>query len=268
MTEHAGAKSVPLLVEPQPLRILFYDIETAPMKAYIWSPKQDFIPYNQVISDSFMLCWGAKWSDGAKVLSSKLTPEEVAEADDSRIVRELADLVRQADIVCAHNGDRFDIPRLNARLLLNSLEPVPPVESIDTLKLAKKSIGVAHYNLDALARALGLGTKIKTDFDLWLNVLAGSEVAMQRMVRYCRNDVVLLEKVFDRLRPYVRSLRRLMDGEGSFCPFCGSRQYERRGTRRTNAGNQQRYRCLNDDCGRYFHHKTSDANKREMRVTP
>lgn len=266
--EHSGAVSVPLVVSPRPLRILFYDIETAPMQAYVWSAKQDFIPHNQIISDSYMLCWGAKWSDGAKVLSAKLTPEEVAASDDSRIVTELAALVAQADIVCAHNGDRFDIPRLNARLTIHGLEPLPPVESVDTLKLAKKSLGLAHYNLDSLARVLGLGSKIKTDFDLWRDVMAGNEVAMQRMVRYCRNDVVLLEKVFDRLRPYVKGLRRLVDGEGSFCPFCGSRDFERRGERRTNAGNQQRFHCLNRECGRYFHHKTSDANKRDMRVTP
>lgn len=270
MGELSGAESVPLVVaDPQPLRILFFDIETAPMRAYIWSPKQDYIPHNQVISDSFMLCWAAKWNDGSKVMSAKLTPEEVAEADDSRIAAALADLVREADLVCAHNGDRFDVPRLNARLLMNGLEPVPPVESLDTLKLAKKSIGVAHYNLDALARALGLGTKIKTDFDLWLKVLEGSEVAMQHMTRYCRNDVVLLEKVFERLRPYARGLRRLTGGgEGAFCPYCGSREFERRGTRHNSAGSQQRFHCLNDECGRYFHHKTSDAGKREMRPTP
>jgi len=94
----------------QPLRILFYDIETAPGQAFVWSAKTRYIPHTMMIHPPFMLCWAAKWSDNRTVMSSYSTPEEeIREKDDERIVTELADLLRQADIIVAHNGDRFDL---------------------------------------------------------------------------------------------------------------------------------------------------------------
>jgi hypothetical protein len=236
--------------KPEHLKVLFYDLETSPMKAYVWGAKVDWIPHNQIIHESFLFCWGYKWLGDKRVRTAKLTRPEVLAQDDSRIVAELADAVREADIVVAHNADRFDIPRLNTRLLLQGLEPTGPVDSIDTLKLARKNFGFTHNKLDHLARHLGLGTKIKTDFELWENVYNGDEVAMQRMVRYCRQDVVLLEQVFEKLRPYVKGLRRLWDAPGDTCPNCGGSHFQRRGYHRTQASTFVKVQC--QDCGRYF----------------
>lgn len=256
MTEQTGGQGVVLTMpQPEPLRVLFLDIETAPMITYSWQAKTDYISHEKVIQDPFVLCWAAKWSDQAGVKSAKLTPDECASQADARIVDELADLIREADLVCAHNGDRFDVPRVNARLMLHSLEPLGPVTSIDTLALARKSLGLSHYNLDSLARQLGLGSKIKTDFDLWKDAMHGDELAMQRMVRYCRNDVVLLEKVFYRMRPYVRGLARMVDRAGEGCPHCGSPEIMKRGPYRTQASTFQRYQC--QSCLRYFRSRTA-----------
>ena len=110
---------------------------------------------------------------------------------------------------------------------------------------------------------MGLGAKIKTDFELWEQVYHGDEVAMQSMVKYCRHDVVLLAQVFEKLLPHVTRLRRLVDGEGTFCPYCGSTQLIRRGHARTQAGTFVKYQCI--DCHRYTKDKTSDAGKRQLR---
>lgn len=261
MTEQQPTGDVGTVI--QPLSILFFDIETSPMLAYVWGPKADWIPHNQILHEAFILCWAAKWAGQKTIITDKLNTTEVGERNDARIAANLAELVRQADIVVAHNSDGFDIPMLNNRILLQGLEPLGPVDSIDTLKLARKNFRLTHNKLDHLARHLGLGSKLKTDFDLWERVYNGDEVAMKEMLRYCRNDVVLLEQVFDRLRPHVSRLRRLVDGEGSFCPSCGSTNYQKRGKKRTNAGTSQQYQCL--VCLRYFKDKTSDAGKRQMR---
>ena len=249
--------------EPTPLSILYFDVETSPMLAYVWGPKADWIPHNQIVHQSFLFCWAAKWGHEKQIKSDKLTPAEIADRDDSRIVTSLAELVRDADVVVAHNSDGFDIPVLNGRVLLQGLEPLGPVQSIDTLKLARKSFRFTHNKLDALARYLNLGAKIKTDFELWERVYQGDETAMQEMLRYCKHDVALLEQVFDKLRPHANGIKRLVDGEGAFCPYCGSRSYQRRGERRTNAGTAQQYQC--NDCLKYFKDKTSNAGKSQMR---
>lgn len=229
------------------------------MLAYTWNATPQYVPHTMLVHESFLFCWGAKFSDEKKVRTGKLTPEEVANQDDSRIAEELAALVREADIVVAHNADRFDVPRLNTRLLLNESEPLGPVQSIDTLKLAKKSFGFTHNKLDHLARIFGMGAKLKTEFSLWEDVYNGDEVALQRMLRYCKRDVVLLEQVFEKMKPYVKGLVRLQDSEGEVCPSCGGRVFHRRGYYRTNASSFPKFQCQNPDCKRYFRGRRAES---------
>ena len=50
---------------------------------------------------------------------------------------------------------------------------------------------------------LGVGNKIKTEFDLWKDIILGNDkVAMTKMIDYCKEDVRLLERVYNKLRDY------------------------------------------------------------------
>jgi DNA polymerase III epsilon subunit-like protein len=209
-----------------------------------------------------MHCWAAQWAGQKQVLSDRQTSDEAVDKDDARIVDSLATLVRKADVVIAHNADRFDVPRLRGRLIVNDQETLGPVATIDTLKIARK-LGFAHNNLDSLAKELGLGGKVENPPHLWDAAYEGSETALKQMVRYCKHDVALLAQLFERLRPHATQLRRLVDGDGVFCPYCGSTSYQKRGKVRTQASTTQKYQC--QECDRYFKDKTGDAAKRQMR---
>lgn len=227
-------------------RILFWDVETAPVLAYVWRAKTDWVPSGAMEHEVFMLSWAAKWEGARRVLSARLTPEEARQQDDSRIVQELIDLIRQADVVVAHNGDRFDVPMLAGRALLSGTEPLGPVRTIDTLKLARRSFKLTHNSLDHLARAVDVPTKLGTSFSLWRDAYHGDEKALAKMDRYCKQDVRVLEDVFHRLEPHVTKLPRLVDADHPgqhVCPSCGSEDLERRGYYHTNASTFQRWRC-------------------------
>lgn len=236
---------------PRQLRLLFYDIETAPMLAYIWQLKTEYVPPAMVEHDTFLLCWSAKWSDSDKVLSGKLTRKEALGQDDSRIVTGLADLLRQADYAVAHNGDRFDLPMVNNRMLALDLPPVGNVQTIDTLKLARQSFRLASNKLDYLARLLGHGGKLPTGFDLWRRAYHGDTKALAELLTYNKHDVVLLERVFQALIPHVKTLPRLVEmveWRMEACPTCGSKNRVKDGYHRTKVSTFQRYRCK--QCGR------------------
>jgi DNA polymerase elongation subunit (family B) len=217
------------------------------------------------IEDSYMLSWAAKWEGQRKVYSDHLTPAETHKQDDSRIVLSLADMIREADIIVAHNGDRFDLKRVNGRVAIHRQEPLGPVKTIDTLKLSRASFGYAYHHLDSLAQVFLDEHKIKTDFDLWVEAKNGSESAMRKMVTYNRKDVTLLEQVFEAMRPYVKKLPRMVDGTGVACPSCGSDDYQKRGKKfyRTDAFNYQRYQCNN--CRRWFKLKSAEAESLDTR---
>lgn len=247
---------------PLPHRVLFFDIESAPATAYIWRPDDSYVPMERLLESTFLINWGAKWA-GGKLQSGLVTPEEAQARDDKRIVSDLADLIRTADAVVAHNCDGFDLPMLNNRLLYWQLEPLGFIRTIDTLKLARKNFRLEYNKLDYLAEYLGLGRKIKTDMDLWRRCVAGDPAALEGMRRYNRQDVLLLEKVFEAMKPYVRNLPRLVDGarEGErVCPFCGSEDLMARGYYRTQASTFGKLQC--NKCARYSRYRTVERLKK------
>ena len=178
----------------------------------------------------------------------------------------LADLIREADVVVAHNGDKFDMRIINARIIQLGLEPIGPKQSIDTLKLAKENFRFTYNRLDYLGVFLGEGRKIKTDFSLWNACYHGDEQALAKMVKYNIQDVILLEKIFNRMKPYVKRLPRLVEPMGTdetCCPHCGGVSIQNRGVYRTQSCTYQRYQC--NRCRRYCRYKKSQSNTFDMR---
>jgi len=249
------------------VKILILDIETAPLLGHVWYPWGDNVNPNQLVHDSFMLTWAAKWYGESEILTDQITPAEAKKQDDKRIAKSLGKLIEEADALVAHNLDKFDLPKINTRILFHGLEPLPPVTQIDTLKLAKKAFKVTYNRLDYLGEFLGVGEKLSVDFQLWRDAYMGSQDAIDEMRAYNAQDVVLLERVFLRLLPYVRSMQRLVDPveeEDHACPTCGGRRLVRRGYYRTKVSNFVRYQCK--ECKRYSRARRSERAK--LSVTP
>ena len=49
-------------------KVLFYDIETAPILAYVWRLWDNNVGLNQIKSDWHLLSWAAKWLGEKKVM--------------------------------------------------------------------------------------------------------------------------------------------------------------------------------------------------------
>lgn len=206
-------------------KILVFDIETAPMKAYVWKVWKENISIDQTISDWFVICWSAKWLYSADVLSGCLTPEEALREDDSRIVKDLWQLFDEADMVVAHNGRKFDVPKMNSRFIIHSLNPPKPYYIIDTLQVAQKQFGFASNKSDALAVYFGYDRKLDTNFTLWSKCLEGDKESLDYMLEYNKQDVVLLEEVYLRLRPWIKNhpnVGNYLNVDYNVCSACGS----------------------------------------------
>jgi len=239
-------------IEPQSSpKILILDIETAPIRAFVWRLWKQNVYLDQIISDWFMLTWAAKWLLEEGVLSNKLTPEDARTENDFRIVENLWHLLNQADIVIAHNGEQFDIPKIKARFIVHGLPPTTFYQQVDTKKVAKKEFGFSSNKLEALARTFGLEGKSNTDFTLWSACLDGNLDALAYMELYNKQDVVLLEEVYLILRPYIKAhpnYNLFLDGDSPVCPHCGGSDLVFAGYYYfTPTGKYKNYRCLH--CG-------------------
>lgn len=250
------------LTKPHALRRLFIDIETSPNIVYSWDVGYDLrIDYDNIIQERAVICTGFKWQGDSKVQSLKWDKGHC----DKKMLKSVYDVMVQADEVVGHNCDRFDVRWLRTRFLYHGLPAPPAIKTFDTFKSARGGLRFNSNRLDYIAGFLGAGRKIKTEFELWKQVMAGNEIALQEMIRYCKHDVVLLEKVYLRLEEYgpVKTHAGVLAGGfRSDCPKCASQNTEKHGLRVTAAGTkQQRMRCR--DCGRCFQISESALNQDE-----
>ena len=253
-------------------KILIFDIETAPLKSYVWRLwKQNVNPLNgQLQSEWFMLTWSAKWLFDSEIMSDSLTKEEVLNEDDSRITKSMYQLFDEASIVIAHNAQNFDVPMLNTRFLRNGLKPPSPYRIIDTLKEAKKIFSFASNKLDYLGQLLGLGKKIDTEFQLWVDCINGDEKALNDMRIYNIGDVKLLEEIYLELRPYIKShpnLNLYFDADKldiHRCPTCSSSNIMWKGTYYTNSNKYNAFQC--NSCGALGRSRTAILKEKDKKM--
>ena len=223
-------------------RILFYDIETSPLLGYTWGKyEQDVIEFER---DFNIMSFAWKWAD-EKVVHVLALPDfktyQKDKFDDKELVKELWKLMNEAEIIIGHNSDSFDNKKVNSRFVVHNLLPPTPYKTVDTLKVARKYFKFSSNKLDDLGNTLGLGRKIShTGFKLWKDCLNGDTKAWILMKRYNKQDVVLLEKVYEELKPWINNHPRVA---GLFnCPNCGG-NLQARGFNYTRSGRKQRYQC-------------------------
>lgn len=171
--------------------------------------------------------------------------------NDKPVVKALHTTLSKADVLVGHNGDRFDLRKFNARAIYHGLDPLPPVRTVDTLKVARKLFYFNSNRLDYLGKFLCGTGKIPTTYDLWLKILEGDESALEEMIRYNLMDVEVLEKVYLRLRPYITNHpNAAVYTEVKCCAMCGSEEFIRRGFKYQQVTKRQQYQCK--ACGGYF----------------
>ncbi len=232
--------------EPKP-KILIVDIETRPTVAYIWRLFKENVGLNQIIDPGGMICFAAKWVGNREMHFHA----DWTEGGHQAMVRAAHALISEADAVVTYNGDKFDIPKLTGEFLTAGLAPPPPVTSIDVYKTVRYKFGLLSNRLAFVGPFLKVGAKIKHEgFELWSKVNEGDERARAKMTKYCKQDVNLLERVYLKIRPYIRNHPHMGKIGSTACGACGSHKVQSRGIRRTRAMQIQRLHCQN--CGAWF----------------
>lgn len=238
-------------------RILLLDIETSPILAHVWKLFDNNVALNQIVRDTCVISWAAKWLGERKVFQQDQRDAKSLE-NDKALLKPLWRLLDEADIIVTQNGKQFDIKRLNARFVLHGYKPPSPVKHVDTLEIAKRKFGFTSNKLEYMTNLLNRKyKKLKHEkfsgFELWSECLKGNRAAWREMAKYNRYDVLALEELYLKLRPWDDkhpNPNAYHDGEAHVCR-CGSENVERRGYHRTTKGKYQRYQCL--DCGAWSH---------------
>jgi DNA polymerase elongation subunit (family B) len=233
-------------------RVLILDLETAPHTAYVWGLWDQNVGLSQLIDTGRVMSVAAKW------YGEKFIHQYDEHKDGHGTMLELAhELLEEADAVIHYNGTKFDIPMLHKEFLEYEMAPPSGIKQIDLLKTVRSQFRFPSNKLDYVVQHLGIGAKTEHEgFKLWVKCMEGDDKAWTRMRKYNVQDVVLTEKLYDRLQPWVKGGLNygLFDAEGC-CTKCGSFSLTKRGFATTNTGRYQRWQC--DDCGGWSQEKRS-----------
>ncbi|MEM2878885.1 MAG: ribonuclease H-like domain-containing protein [Candidatus Hadarchaeales archaeon] len=129
--------------------------------------------------------------------------------DESLMLEWLKRELEGCDLLVTWNGESFDIPFILSRAVFHGIQmrPLLQVHSLDLYEWSKSHLLLSSHRLEAVARFIGIsvmgnfhGGDVPT-----LTKLAegGDEDARRMIVEHCREDILLLRRVHERLRPMI-----------------------------------------------------------------
>jgi len=271
---YLAKRQVPTIAPPPPGEpaVLLYDIETAPALAWMWSAYDANVI--AIEKDWYLLSVAYRWlgSDDTYFVSIYQDPKFYPDTqDDLYLAERIKLLFDAADVLVAHNGDRFDQRKVNARLLWHDLGPASPYKTVDTAKQARRYFANYMNSLKDLGRLYNLGSKLENEgFSLWRKCMAGDPAAWATMEAYNRQDIEVMEKLYLKLRPWMQGAGAApnpnFQSETPVCTHCGSDKLQKRGVRTTSVSTFQTYQC--GDCKGYSRSRLSDRDALKPGLVP
>lgn len=218
-------------------KILFLDIETKPAVVASFGIRDQHIGHKQILKDGGTICVGVMWRGKRPAVYSDW------QHGHKPMLEAVHAMLCEADAVATYNGASFDIPKLQGEFLLAGMTPAPPLTQIDIYRSVRK-LGFISNKLDYIAPLLGVGGKVKHEgLQLWLDVMDGCPKAQRKMAKYCAGDVLLTERVYNKVRAFVADHPHMGIVKHDDCGACGSSRMQARGFRRTKASLIQRLEC-------------------------
>jgi len=248
------------------LKRLFFDIETSYCTGWFWRPSfKTSISYDQILSNAQIICICYKWAGSDKIHSIKWD-----KGDDKELIKKFSEVLLTADEIIGHNSDKFDLKWVRTRCLSHGAKGLPEFKSIDTVKIARSKFNFPSNRLDAIGKYLGFGGKKDTGgIQLWHDIIQkNSAKAMRDMITYCKRDVDLLEKVYDKIigfTPHKTNLAVKYGGSLGDCPHCASDKTVLRQTLTMATGLKKiKFQCK--ECGKYSQTTVNHWNSKQEEI--
>ena len=177
-------------------KVAFLDIETTDFSADI----------------GIMLSWAIKFPGADEVISDVITKKELFNGTfDRRICQSLVDEIKKIDVIVTYFGTGFDNVFLRTRCLILGIDfPVyGSIKHYDVYYTARSKLKLHSKRLDSVAKALGCSSqKTPVDISEWQKARWGNKESLGYVLEHNRLDVFVLEEVYNKLRPFVKVMRK------------------------------------------------------------
>lgn len=229
-------------------KTLIYDIEVSPCTGWFWRTGTQYIGAHNIRKSGKIICISYRfthWKAG-HVKNLQWSGTQC----DKEMVKKFSAIAQKADLIVGHNGDGFDKKWINTRLAYFKCPTIKHVMTEDTLKQARQQFNLPSFRLDYLCKYFDIKGKISTSSDLWEKVVFDNDrTYLKKMVKYCDNDVLILDELYNRIYPYVKHKINIAvyNDDERICPSCGGKCTIKNGFAFSGKTKKQRYGC--QDCG-------------------
>jgi uncharacterized protein YprB with RNaseH-like and TPR domain len=157
-----------------------------------------------------LLTWAFK-QRGQEVQSDYLRRRTLTE--EKRILKTLLPVLSSVDTVFTWYGTGFDLPMLRSRCMEHGLEypTYMDLKHVDLYYVGRSKLQMKSNRLQRVAEFLGFEGKTSVEPKIWKQAMWGSPKAFRQALEWIlehnRVDVEVLEKVHERLEPYMTGRR-------------------------------------------------------------
>ncbi len=239
-------------------KICFWDVETSPLQAWLWSPGKQFVGHKQLVKEysrTGIICLAYCFNDGKPAKSIDWGYEE---QDTGKLVAEFDEIIKGVDLMIGKNSERFDNKVLNASRMLAGLPGMPEWTKYtdDLERQMRRYFRLPSQSLDYISNQLGLGGKIKMEMQDWIDICEKNEngpKSFKKMIKYNKKDVEDTRTLWNKLSEHFDSKFNM----STFVDFglrckhadCGSENLRVNGSRISGKTRYRQYIC--NDCQRY-----------------
>lgn len=227
------------------MKTLFYDIETSPIKAYIWRPGKQIVRPYQLDKECFInkiICITYCWNDGKP---AKAIGWGFFKQDTASVIKRFDKIIEQADITIGKNSDRFDVKHINTHRMLAGLPGMPSwaTRTEDLEKQLRKHFALPSFSLDYVSELLGFGGKIKMEFQDWIDILEKKDYSKYlKMLEYGTKDTEDTRAIWNHCEKHFTPKWNISEGKLA-CYLCGSCDIIKIGPVYRGKTMYQRFRC-------------------------
>ena len=166
---------------------------------------------NLAANFGYVLSWFIKTRGKDEFKYGVVDKKDVDKGDfDKTIIQQCIEALNEYDRVYTYYGTRLDIPYLRTRALYHNLSfPLfGMIKHTDLYYHVKSRLKINSNRLETACRTLGIEGKTHLDGKKWMQASCGNKDALNYVVDHNKWDVIILEKLHERLEDYYKGTNR------------------------------------------------------------
>lgn len=158
-----------------------------------------------------MLSYAIKERGVDKIYCGTITKKDMdKETLDKDLVKKCINDMKRFDVVMGYYSTKFDIPFIRTRAMYWDIDfPLyGELQHKDIWYMVRSKMCLNSNRLEVACRHLGIEGKTHLDGSQWVLAAAGNKKALEYVLEHNKYDVIILEKLHDKVKEFVRDTTR------------------------------------------------------------